>query len=119
MSRNHPVRNLVEVGFSGGFTRGSSFLATPGFVTGVPLGHGSARKLWIMGRYRPPLQSQSGTCRGGGGIWRRPSLCDVPQRGRLPKLSQAHMRVMMNSPRGASDAHNLEVLVTTTEEELG
>ena len=67
MSRNHPVRNLVEVGFSGGFTRGSSFLATPGFVTGVPLGHGSARKLWIMGRYRPPRQSQSGTCRGGGG----------------------------------------------------
>ena len=49
MSRNHPVRNLVEVGFSGGFTRGSSFLATPGFVTAVPLGHGSARKLWIMG----------------------------------------------------------------------
>ena len=48
-SRNHPVRNLVEVGFSGGFTRGGSFLATPGFVTGVPLGHGSARKMWNMG----------------------------------------------------------------------
>lgn len=48
-SRNHPVRNLVELGYiSGGITRGSSFLATPGFVTGVLLGHGSARRLWIM-----------------------------------------------------------------------
>ena len=57
MSRNHPVRNLVEVGFSGGFTRGSSFLATPGFVTGVCMSR------WDM----DPLES----CGSWGGIDRR------------------------------------------------